>query len=207
MKNRIAIKILLVVSLVGVADCTQAGSIWAKRGENKKNSYVDDVAHVIGDVLTITISEVSRANNNTKRELSKTTKRVANFDGNIGFEHIAPGMPKANFGVGSEYSNTLDGEAKLKDDRSFIDSITVVVQDILPNGNLVIMGVRDRNIAGDKQIIEVSGIVRPSDIAFDNTIESKQVANFTIVTRDSGVAAPYNRPNWLGRILDFVWPF
>jgi flagellar L-ring protein precursor FlgH len=207
MKNRIAINFLLVVSLVGVVDCTQAGSIWAKRGENKKNSYVDDVAHVIGDILTIKISEVSKANNNTKRELSKTTKRDANFDGNISFEHIVPGMPKANFGIGTEYSNTMDGEAKLKDDRSFIDSITVVVQDILPNGNLVIMGTRDRNIAGDKQVIEVSGIVRPSDIAFDNTIESKQIANFTIVTSDSGIAAPYNRPNWLGKILDFVWPF
>ena len=69
------------------------------------------------------------------------------------------------------------------------------------------MGTRDRNIAGDKQIIEVSGIVRPSDITFNNTIESKQVANFTIVTKDSGVSAPYNEPNWLGKILDFVWPF
>ena len=207
MKKSIAIIFLLVVFLAGVVDCTQAGSIWAKRNESKKSPYVDDVARSIGDVLTITVSEISSVNNDTKRELSKTTKRDANFDGSLGVEHLVPSMPKINFGVGTEYSNTLDGEAKLKDDRSFIDSITVVVQDILPNGNLVIMGTRDRNIAGDKQIIEVSGIVRPSDITFNNTIESKQVANFTIVTKDSGISAPYNKPNWLGKILDFVWPF
>lgn len=207
MKNRIAIIFLLVTFLFAAADCTQAGSIWAKRNNDKKSPYVDDVARAIGDVLTITISEISKANNNTKRNLSKSSQRDANFDGNIGFEHIVPSMPKVNFGVGTDYSNTLDGEAKLIDDRSFIDSITVVVEDILPNGNLVIMGIRDRTIAGDKQTIEVSGIVRPSDIAFDNTIKSNQVANFTIVTTDSGVAAPYSKPNWLGRILDFVWPF
>lgn len=207
MKNRISIIFLLTVFLVVTVDCAQAGSIWAKRNESIKNPYVDDVARTIGDVLTITISEISKANSNTKRELSKTTKRDANFDGNIGIEHLVTSMPKVNFGAGTEYSSTLDGEAKLKDDRSFIDSITVVVQDILPNGNLVIMGTRDRTIAGDKQVIEVSGIVRPSDITFNNTINSNQVANFTIVTRDSGVSAPYNKPNWLGRILDFVWPF
>jgi len=207
MKNRISIIFLSAVFLVVTVDCTQAGSIWAKRNESIKNPYVDDVARAIGDVLTITVSEVSVANNNTKRELSKTTKRDANFDGSIGVGHLVPDMPKVDFGVGTEYSSTLDGEAKLKDNRSFIDSITVVVQDILPNGNLVILGSCDRNIAGDKQLIEVSGIVRPSDITFNNTINSNQVANFTIVTKDSGVAAPYNKPNWLGRILDFVWPF
>lgn len=207
MNYKIAIIFLMAVFLFGGVDCTYADSIWAKRENNKKSPYVDDVARAIGDILTIMIEEISVADNKIKRNLSKTTKRTANFDGNIGFDHIVPDVPAVSFGTGTEYKSTLDGEAKLKDERSFIDSITVVVQDIMPNGNLVIMGTRDRTIAGDRQVIEVSGIVRPSDIAFDNTIRSKQIANFTIVTRDSGIAAPYNRPNWLGRILDFVWPF
>jgi len=57
------------------------------------------------------------------------------------------------------------------------------------------------------QTIEVSGIVRPSDIAFDNTVKSEQVADFRIVTKNAGIAAPYTRPGWLGRIFDIVWPF
>ena len=88
-----------------------------------------------------------------------------------------------------------------------MDRVTVVVVDILPNDNLVVTGTRDRKIAGDIQTIEVSGIVRPSDIAFDNTVRSEQVANFRIVTKHDGVAAPYTRPGWLGRIFDIVWPF
>jgi len=69
------------------------------------------------------------------------------------------------------------------------------------------MGTRSRNIAGDIQTIEVSGIVRPSDIAFDNTVKSEQMADFRIVTKNSGVAAPYTRPGWLGSIFDIIWPF
>ena len=77
----------------------------------------------------------------------------------------------------------------------------------MPNGNLVVMGSRNRNIGGDIQIIEVSGIVRPNDIAFNNTVRSEQVANFNIVSRNKGVSAPFNRPGWLGRIFDILWPF
>jgi len=43
--------------------------------------------------------------------------------------------------------------------------------------------------------------------AFDNTIKSEQVANFSIVSRNKGVAAPYTKPNWLGKIFDVIWPF
>ena len=59
----------------------------------------------------------------------------------------------------------------------------------------------------DIQTIEVSGIVRPSDIAFDNTIKSEQVANFSIITHNKGAGSQYTRPNWLGRIFDVIWPF
>jgi flagellar L-ring protein precursor FlgH len=69
------------------------------------------------------------------------------------------------------------------------------------------MGTRERNIAGDIQTIEVSGIVRPSDILFNNTVMSSQVADFRIVTKNKGISAPYTSPGWLGRIFDIIWPF
>ena len=71
----------------------------------------------------------------------------------------------------------------------------------------MVIGTRSRDIAGDKQTIEMSGIVRPSDIAFDNTVKSEQVADFNIVTKNGGVSAPYTKPGWLGRVFDIVWPF
>jgi len=104
-------------------------------------------------------------------------------------------------------SNKLDGKADYKDERKYNDSITAVVIDIMPNNNLVVMGTRSREISGDKQIIEVTGIVRPTDIAYDNTIQSEQIANFAIVLKNSGYAANFNRPGWFGNFLDIVWPF
>jgi flagellar L-ring protein precursor FlgH len=207
MNSRTVLLLVLVVFVVCSTDCSQAGSIWARRDKNMRGLYTDDVARQIGDVLTITIEETSELENKSKRTLSKTTKRSANFDGKVGLEHILPNIPAFTLGTGQEFTNTLDGKADYKDEREFIDSITVVVVDIMPNGNLVVMGTRNRNIADDIQIIEASGIVRVSDIAFNNTIASERVANFCLVSRNAGASAPYNRPNWLGRIFDVIWPF
>jgi flagellar L-ring protein precursor FlgH len=172
-----------------------------------RNSYTDDVARHIGDILTITISEESTVDNKAQRKLEKKTKRNANFNGDVSIEHIIPNIPAINFGTGTEYTNNLDGKADYKDERKFIDSITAVVIDIMPNGNLVVTGSRNRDIAGDIQIIEVSGIVRPSDISYQNDVKSERVADFRLITKNGGVSAPYNKPNWLGQVFNTVWPF
>ena len=207
MSKRIILSVILICFVFCSGTSLQAGSIWSKRDKNKRDLYADSKARQIGDVLTILISETSKLDNKATRTLSKETTRAQDFDGKIGIEHIIPEVPGVTFGSGTKYSNKLDGKADYKDERAFIDSVSVVVRDVMPNGNLVVFGTCDRNIADDIQEIEVSGIVRVLDISFDNTIQSKQVANFSLVSRNKGVGAQYTRPNWLGRIFDIIWPF
>ena len=199
------IVLVLMVLMLLPATCLQAGSIWAKRDKNMKELYADDVARQIGDILTINITESSKVDNKAKRDMKKETDRSNSFNGQLNIDHILPSMP--GFTMSAESSNELKSKADYKDERKFEDQVSVVVMDILPNHKLVVMGTRSRNIAGDIQTIEVSGIVRVSDIAFDNTIKSEQVADFRIVTKNSGVSAPYTRPGWLGKIFDVIWPF
>ncbi len=209
MNNKIVAMLTLMLVSFAWADCSEAGSIWARRDKNMGRVYADDVAHNIGDILTIKVTEDSKVDNKAKRDLKKETSRSTSFNGELGIttpnHNILPRIP--GFSMEAESSNELKGKADYKDQRSFVDRVTVVVEDILPNGNLVVVGSRKRDIAGDIQIIEVSGIVRPSDIAFDNTVKSEQVANFCIVSRNAGVAEPYNRQGWLGRAFDIIWPF
>jgi flagellar L-ring protein precursor FlgH len=194
--------IICLFSVLFVTACAQGGSIWAKRDKNMRKPYTDDTARSIGDILTVKITEGSKVDNKAKRDLQKGTDKSMTFDGKVGnFADLG------EFGLDATSNNKLSSKADYKDERSFEDSITVTVVDIQPNGNLVVMGTRNRNIGGDIQIIEVSGIVRPSDILFDNTVKSEQVADFRIVSRNGGVSEPYTRPGWLGRIFDILWPF
>ena len=202
MNNKILLILVLTASIFLSTACSHAGSIWAKRDKNTRTIYADDVARQIGDVLTITITENSTVDNKAKRDMKKETDRSTVFNGDLGrFADLG------EFGTSAESNNELKSKADYKDERKFADSITVVVVDILPNRNLVVLGTRNRDISGDTQTIEVSGIVRPSDISFDNKVKSEQVADFRIVSKNGGVSAPYTKPGWLGSIFDILWPF
>lgn len=205
MNRRTMLAALAALHLFLLSDALQAGSIWAKRGKAAQSLYADDVARHIGDVLTIKIDEGSKVDNKAKLDLQKQTAQSSQFDGKLGIGRVLPTVP--GFTADAQSDNSLKSKADVQDQRSFTDQVTVVVMDILPNGNLVVTGTRDRNIAGDIQAIEVSGIVRPSDIAYDNTVKSQQVANFRIVTKNSGLAAAYSQPGWLGKIINVIWPW
>ena len=202
MNNKRIFLLVLTGCLLLATTCSHAGSIWAKRSKDMKAVYADDVARQIGDVLTIKITENSTVDNKAKRDLQKETDRSTVFNGELGkFADLG------DFGITATSDNELKSKADYKDERKFEDRITAVVMDILPNRNLVVMGSRTRNIAGDIQTIEVSGIVRPSDIAFDNTVKSEQIADFNLLSKNDGVSAPYTKPGWFGAILDAIWPF
>ncbi len=209
--NRKIVLITLLVFLHLFASWCNAGSIWAKRGPNSKLIYSDDKATQIGDILTIVINEDSKIDSKIKRDLEKKTSRDLTFDDNNQIvdagdilNGLLPVLP--NFKMSASSDKSLEGKSDYKDERSFVDKITVVVEDIHPNGNLVVIGTRHRDVGGDIQTIQVSGIVRPRDITFNNTIRSEQVAQFKLVTVNKGVTQDYNNPGWLAKIMDILWP-
>ena len=203
-KNRAA-WIFFTAIILSLNVPVQAGSIWAKRDLSAKAMYADDKANQVGDVLTIIISEDHKVDNKIKRDLKRESERQLEFEnGDIEVACINP-LPDITVRTGS--SKSLAGKSDYKDQRSIEDRITVVVEDVHPNGNLVVIGTRSREVNEDKQIIRVSGIVRPRDITFGNIIRSEQVANFQLVAISEGVSKDYNNPGWLGKLLDAVWPF
>jgi len=200
-RTKIISAVLMVVILM-VSQTGRGDSIWVKRDKNLRSLYADDVARKIGDVLTVIVTEDSKVDNKAKRDLKKDVDKSITFDGKLGnFSDLG------EFGTSIKSGNELKSKADYKDERKFTDRITVVVVDVQPNGNLVVLGSRHRDIGGDSQSIEVSGIVRPSDIAFDNTVKSEQVADFRIVSSNGGISEPYKKPGFLGRTLDIIWPF
>ncbi len=204
MRKQYVIGITIAVLVTGTM--CRASSIWARRSSTSKPMYADDKANQIGDLLTIIISEDHRVDNKVKRDLAQSTNRQLGIGSkDISVEHVLPSVPEVNIDLQSQRS--LQGQSDYKDERSIEDSITVVVVDIHPNGNLVVLGTRSRDINTDLQEIQVSGVVRPSDIQFGNLVHSERVAQFRLVALSEGVSDHYNNPGWLARFLDKIWPF
>lgn len=200
------------VVLAGLAASAVAGSIWDKAQHHTQALYTDDTARAVGDNITIMVEEKSVIANDTKRDMNKKSDRSYQATAGIDFRGYDGGTTGRNYSMGtinasSNGETKFVGEAKLDSSRSVVDEITVTVQDVLPNGNLVVLGTRSREITGDREVIEVSGIVRPSDITYANTVLSGRVANFHVVYRHKGQENDFTNPGWLERVFNTVSPY
>jgi len=210
--------LLAAVALLVSASGARADSIWAKaqgkEGQRRVRVYEDDTARDVGDTLIIIINEHSVIENETTREAEKASNRTATAAGNVNIRDVGKWYgnrggtfvtPDINFQ--SQAASDFTGESEYETDRLITDRVTVVVRDVLPNGNLVVLGTRRRHTDGDEQIIEIGGVVRPSDITFANTVNSEQVADFRMHVRVKGLEPKWTKPGWLGRILNWLCPW
>lgn len=211
--NRPARLMVLTLTAILLASAgSQAGSIWAKASHRKRPLYADDTARKIGDSLIIIIDERSVIENETSRDMQKDTSRSAKTSGTLDLANVTGPVGRRIFDfprldASATSSTKFGGSANYDSDRSVIDRITVTVEDVLPNGNLVVIGKRERDVAGDRQVVAVSGIVRPSDITFANTVGSGSVADFHMVYKGKSQEDHFTKPGWLARILNFINPF
>jgi len=205
-------RILVGVSiLLLAASVAEGGSIWAKGLARTRRLYSDDTARNVGDSLTILIEEEVKIENETTRKMDKSSARSGKGSGTVDLGNMVNWLKGRiwklpNVDLSATAANKFDGKAEFEDEKKITDKITVTVEDVLPNGNLVVLGRRERGISGDKQTVRVSGIVRPSDIAFTNEVSSKKVADFKMVYEARGQENYFTRPGWLARILNWLNP-
>jgi flagellar L-ring protein precursor FlgH len=210
-----AIPILILVLLL-LAATARGGSIYlkAERSHRSPNLFEDDKASGMGDVLTIRINEESKIDTKRKRDGEASTTESGSIEGKFDLGDFLPDSwtPDEMFKLPTaEYSGStttgVSGKADVSDEHSYEDNITVVVEDVMPNGNLLVLGKRTREIGSNKQIVQASGIVRPSDIDGTNTIRSDRVANFHIVYINKGPDNNFMRSGWFYRVWQLLRPF
>jgi flagellar L-ring protein precursor FlgH len=82
----------------------------------------------------------------------------------------------------------------------------VTVTEVLPNGNLRVAGEKWLTLNQGEEFIRVEGIVRPTDIATDNSVSSLEVADARITYNGKGPLNDANRPGVLTRLFLKFWP-
>lgn len=185
------------------------GTIWP--GANAKNSlFIDRRACQVNDIVTIVVSESAVGGNNASTNTSRDTSTTAGVTSFLGFEGAALDMLRkgtASIGAGGTSANSLKGLGKTSRDGNLTATMSARVIKILGSGNFVIEGRRQVTVNAEDQYLIVSGIVRPEDIASDNTILSQYITDARIVYTGKGVVDDKMRPGWLTRVVDWIWPF
>lgn len=196
------------VFAVGTAQTAIADSIWARRDPRYAYLFIDTRARRIGDVLTVTVNENTGTNNNEQRKMKKDTAASGKFNF-AGKTSGAGGSQDAAATLSADNSSdrTFQGSSQTQSTRTLLDQMEVTVVDILPNGNLVVEGVRYRQILGETRLLRISGVVRPVDIDQANNIPSNNVAAFKIYYEGGGVESRFTNQGWMGRFTNKLWPY
>ncbi len=175
-----------------------------------QGTLIDDLtaAHV-GDLLTIIISETQRIKNEDSVERSNTTSLQARMNAYT----LGQDTFKENFlpRIDIDQSRDFEGEAKQEKDTTFEARMSVMIIDVMPNGNLVIAGSRVVEVDDEVKTLRISGVVRKLDITRDNTVTSSEVADARVSITGEGANTRVNSRGPIGTFFDTlvwaVWPF
>ena len=185
-------------------------SLWNDNGEMAR-LYSDNRAARVGDIVTIRITENASG---AKSATTKTSKDSTTDD-------AVNGSFKSFFGIAGQALSFLSPSASakvtMKDSYAgngattrndqLTASMTAMVMEVYPNGNLKILGHREVVVNSERQTMELTGIIRPVDVDSKNVVPSTAIADAKISYTGFGVVDDKQHPGWLARIFNFVSPF
>lgn len=174
------------LSLSGLA---MAQSLYS---EGQYQSLVSDQrARRAGDVITVMIVENASASSG-----ADTSSERSN---GAGFNAELLGHPKRAGQLGTDVD--FDGRGRTQRSGRLLAQISVRVESVADNGDLLIAGQQAIAINDEKQEIRLSGRVRPQDVSDGNTVLSSRVADARISYMGDGELADRQRPSWWNRLL------
>ena len=188
---------------------SNAGSLFGK-GENPL--FSDRKAMNVNDIVTIVISEnasqTSTGSKSTNKDSTISLGGGVFTAGAAPLSNIADNLNKyGDIGFKAGGGNKFTGSGTSNRSEKFTATISARIIKILNNGNYFIEGSRELLINGEKQIMQVSGVIRPYDISQNNEIDSKYIADAKILYKTEGELDKSTKKPWGTRLMEAIWPF
>ncbi len=182
---------------------------------NGDNLFSDTKAKQVNDVVTVVITEqITQSSQASKKLNEANTDNGGLFDASISGSGYFGGkelkMGKTGLSVNMPSMNSsrsFQGSGTQQRNEKFQTTISARIVKILANGNYYIYGTREIFVDGQKQIIKISGVIRPEDISPDNTIDSKYIADAKIAYESEGDLKRYTEQNWLAKFWSAIAPW
>jgi len=174
------------------------GSIYQRR-RGIRPLFEDSRPRMPGDILTIVLDEQVSATKNSRSSASRggsasLAMAVANVNE---LQNVDAEMSGAN-----DFSGSGDSRAS----NSFTGTITVIVMDVMANGNLRVHGEKQIAINQGIEYIRFSGVIDPLRISGQNTVSSTAVADARIEYIGDGYINEAQTMGWLQRFFLNISP-
>ena len=187
--------------------------------------FADKRSKRLGDILTIVVQESASLSNSLRTKTNKESKAgvagaasnmlnqfLGNLPNQLLGKEVRRALPKTvlipdvpTLPVTGQNDYTGGGEAK--NSQTIAARCAVQIIDTLPNGNLVVDGIREVSFSKERQFVSLRGIVRPYDVQPDNTVLSSNMADARIEIVSECTLKDAHKKGWLLRLNDRINPF
>jgi len=186
----------------------QANSLWRA---GSRAFFKDQRAAHVGDILTVLVNIADAASLKNNTNATRKSNESLGLPNLLGLEATA--IPRLLTGanmnslVALSSGNGNTGTGEMKRDETVTLKLAGVITQVLPNGNLVVAARQEVRVNAELRELAVSGVIRPQDIASDNTVRHDRMAEARIAYGGRGQLTDLQTPRWGQQVLDIVLPF
>jgi len=188
------------IAIMPASAAPDAGSLWTPAA---RSLFGDQAARQIGDLLTVEIALKDEARFENRSDRSRGSSIGFGLGLDVPSTGLSTGRIAGDIGTDSESS----GRGRTGRSEALKTSITAVVTEVLPNGNLLISGSQEILVNYEMRVISIAGIVRPFDISSDNRVSYEKIAEARLVYGGRGRLSEVQQPPWGQQLYDRVTPF
>ena len=168
--------------------------------------FVDIKARRVNDIVTIQIIENATASNSANTSTARNGETSASAPSFFGLERGVSALNFASILKGlSDLSFT--GQGTTSRTGSLQASLAARVTEVLPNGDLVLEGVKQVTINRERHILTLRGVVRSRDVSPHNLVLSTAIANMEVSFDGKGIISDANKPGFFYRLWQLISPF
>jgi len=185
-----------------------ANSLWRP---GSRTFLRDQRAAAVGDLITVLVAirDTAQLSNSTERSRDNTENmgvpRLLGLDAS--YMRFLPNSIDPSRLVQATSANTSTGDGKIQRNEAVTMRIAATVNQVLPNGNLVVGGRQQVRVNHEMRDLSIAGIIRPQDIASDNTVQHDRLAEARIAYGGRGTISDVQQPRYGQQVLDAILPF
>jgi flagellar L-ring protein precursor FlgH len=142
--------------------------------------FEDRRARYVGDILTVNLVERTSIN----RKSETTDERSASASISLPQPRVGAATP-STLGWNPDSSGKQEFKDNETNSNTVSGAITVTVIEVLANGNLAVAGEKQLTVNNDTEYIRLAGVINPSQITSTNTINSTQLADVQIESKNA----------------------
>jgi flagellar L-ring protein precursor FlgH len=170
--------------------------------------FKDQRAAQVGDIVTVLVSMNDAANLKNITATDRSSKELGGMPEFFGMQTLLPKTiadPAKLLSINSNNNNV--GTGQIQRNEAVTLRLAGVVTQVLPNGNLVVIARQEFRVNSELRELQVTGVIRPQDIASDNTVQHDRMAEARIAYGGRGQLTELQTPRWGQQVMDILLPW